>query len=127
MNWKVLISAGAFWSHGRAANDRLLAAGCKPIQSATPGPLGDQDLIPQLAECDAVIASSDTYSEPVLRECPNLKVISRWGVGIDSIDLKAATEAGIVVTNTPGAMVDAVADYTFGLLLSIARRIPEGD
>jgi D-3-phosphoglycerate dehydrogenase len=127
MNWNVLITAGAYWSHGRAANDRLLSAGCKPIRSAAAGPLGEQEFIPQLAACDAVVAASDIYTEQLFRECPNLKVVSRWGVGIDSIDLKAATEAGVVVTNTPGAMVDAVADYTFGLLLSIARRIPEGD
>ena len=59
--------------------------------------------------------------------CPELQVVSRCGVGIDSVDLKAATEAGVIVTNTPGAMTDAVADYTFALMLSLCRRIVEGD
>ena len=57
--------------------------------------------------------------------CPDLCVVSRCGVGIDSVDLAAATEAGVLVTNTPGAMTDAVADYTFALLLSAARRVAE--
>ncbi len=127
MNWKVLITARAFWTHGAAANDRLLSAGCTPIRSTNAGPLSAKELISELANCDAVVASSDIYTEEVYRECPQLKIISRWGVGIDSIELEAATRDGIVVTNTPGAMADSVADYTFGLLLSIARRIPEGD
>lgn len=128
MNWKVLITARASWTHGAAADDLLLSAGCTPIRS-TPraGPLIEQELIPQLAGCDAVIASGDTYNEEVFRECPNLKIVSRWGVGIDAIDLDAATRAGVVVTNIPGAMAEAVADYTFALLLAIARRIVEGD
>lgn len=127
MNWNVLITARAFWTDGAFANDLLSAAGCNTIRSAEAGPLGERDLIPQLTECDAVIASSDTYSTEVFRACTKLKVVSRWGVGIDAIDLKAATEAGVVVTNTPGVMAEAVADYTIGLLLAVARRIVEGD
>jgi phosphoglycerate dehydrogenase-like enzyme len=127
MNWKVLITAQAFWTHGGAANDLLAAAGCEVIHSANAGPLKEPSLIPELKQCEAVIASSDTYNAEVFRECPNLKIVSRWGVGIDSVDLNAATEAGVVVANTPGAMAEAVADYTFGLLLAVARRIPEGD
>jgi phosphoglycerate dehydrogenase-like enzyme len=56
-----------------------------------------------------------------------LKIISRCGVGYDSIDVAAATECGVVVTITPGAMTEAVADYTFGLILAVARKIPQGD
>jgi phosphoglycerate dehydrogenase-like enzyme len=127
MNWKVLITARAFWTHGAAANDLLVSAGCTTIRSTNAGPLIERDLIPELVGCDAVIASSDIYSDKVFGECPELKVVSRWGVGIDAIDLEAATQAGVVVSNTPGAMAEAVADYTFGLLLAIARRIVEGD
>ncbi len=128
MNWKVLITARASWTHGEAADELLLSAGCTPVRS-TPrsGPLIERDLIPQLVGCDAVIASGDNYNAEVFNSCPNLKVVSRWGVGIDAIDLDAATEAGVIVTNIPGAMAEAVADYTFALLLGIARRIPEGD
>jgi glyoxylate reductase len=56
-----------------------------------------------------------------------LKVVANVAVGYDNIDVRAATQRGIVVTNTPGAVTEATADLTWGLLLSIARRIAEGD
>jgi phosphoglycerate dehydrogenase-like enzyme len=127
MSWRVLVTARAFWANGSAATDLLVSAGCEVVHSAVAGPVPESDLIAQLSDRDAVIASSDPYTERVFTECPRLKLVSRCGVGIDSVDLKAATEAGVVATNTPGAMTEAVADYTFGLLLSLARRIVEGD
>ena len=127
MAWKVLVTARAFWTSSRATSELLPSAGCKVVRSAEAGPLPESELIAQLDGCDAVIASSDPYTERVFAACPRLKVVSRCGVGIDSVDLKAATKAGVVVTNTPGAMAEAVADYTFGLLLALARHIPAGD
>jgi phosphoglycerate dehydrogenase-like enzyme len=78
---------------------------------------------------DAVLASVETYSAEVFSSpaTSQLKIISRWGVGYDAVDLAAATANGIVVTNTPGFLDEAVADYTFALLLALARRIPEGN
>lgn len=127
MAWKVLVTARAFWVSGQAANDLLLESGCEVVRSPQAGPLPEDELITQLRGCDAVIASSDPYTARVFAACPWLKIVSRCGVGIDSVDLKAATEAGVVATNTPGAMTEAVADYTFGLLLALCRRIVEGD
>ena len=60
------------------------------------------------------------------KEARNLKVISRWGVGYDAIDVPAATRQGIVVAYTPGLLNEAVADFAFGLLLAMARRIHLG-
>ena len=57
----------------------------------------------------------------------DLRVISNMAVGFDNIDVKAATERGILVTNTPGVLTDATADLTWSLILSIARRVVEGD
>ena len=57
----------------------------------------------------------------------NLKVIANYAVGYDNIDVKAATQRKIPVTNTPGVLTDAVAEHTLSLLMSIARRIPESD
>jgi glyoxylate reductase len=56
-----------------------------------------------------------------------LKVVANVAVGYDNIDVPAATQRGVVVTNTPGVLTDTTADLTWGLLLSLARRIPEGD
>ena len=127
MGWNVLVTARAFWVSGDEARAALERAGCTIIQSPEAGPIPEPALIPLLEGADAVIASSDPYTARVLAESPALKVISRCGVGYDSIDLAAATECGVVVTITPGAMTDAVADYTLGLLLAVSRKIPQGD
>jgi phosphoglycerate dehydrogenase-like enzyme len=127
MGWDVLVTARAFWVSGQAAADDLEAAACRVIRSPEAGPVPEARLVGLLQPCDAVIASSDPYTASVFARCPRLKVVSRCGVGIDSIDIAAATDAGVVVTNTPGAMTDAVGDYTFALLLGITRRIHEGD
>jgi D-3-phosphoglycerate dehydrogenase len=74
-----------------------------------------------------MIAGMEPIEGALLEQCPNLRVISRFGVGYDNIDLAAATRQGIVVTYIPDAMVDAVADLTMGLLIALARRIPELD
>ncbi|MCW3096848.1 MAG: D-isomer specific 2-hydroxyacid dehydrogenase [Chthonomonadaceae bacterium] len=80
-----------------------------------------------LQGCDTVIASSEPYNARVFAACPQLKLVARCGVGTDAVDMAAAAEAGVVVTNTPGAMTEAVADYTFALMLGISRRLPESD
>lgn len=77
---------------------------------------------------DAIIAGHEPYTREVLELAPEtLKVISRYGVGYSTIDTKAAGERGIRVTNTPGANTDAVADMTLGLMISVARHIPQCD
>jgi len=64
--------------------------------------------------------------EELLEAAPNLRVISQSGVGYDSVDVEACTKKGVPFSNTPGVLVEATADLTFGLLLSAARRIHEG-
>src|SRR5688572_6592782 len=118
MSWKVVVTARAFWVSGKEARAALEAAGCTVVDAPVAGPLPIDDLIPLLRDADAVVASSDPYNQRVFSECPLLKVVSRCGVGYDSIDIPAATDSGVVVTITPGAMTEAVADYTFGLILA---------
>ena len=127
MSWKVLVTARAFWVSGQAAEAQLREAGCEVARSPRAGPLPEDELIALLQDCDAVIGSSDPYTARVFAECPRLKVVARCGVGTDSVDMDAAAKAGIIATNTPGAMTEAVADFTFALMLSLARRIAEGD
>lgn len=77
---------------------------------------------------DGIIAGVEVYSKEILSIAPkSLKVISRYGVGYEAIDVNTAKDLGIKVTNTPGVNADAVADLTFGLMLSIARKIPQYD
>ncbi|MDL1875160.1 D-glycerate dehydrogenase, partial [Cytophagia bacterium CHB2] len=58
---------------------------------------------------------------------PQLKIVANHAVGFDNIDLKAATERGVLITNTPGVLTDATADHAWALLFAIARRIPESE
>jgi phosphoglycerate dehydrogenase-like enzyme len=81
-----------------------------------------QRLLPGI---QAVYAGPDEFSAELLasQEAAELRIISRWGVGFERIDVDAATAHGIVIAYTPGMLDEAVADYTFALLLGIARRI----
>src|ERR1043165_7216068 len=127
-SWTVLLTARALSEVGTPAFEILKAAGCKLIIPAKKGPLPPNELLPQLEGIDAALCSPDRYSPEVFAapEARSLKIVSRWGVGYDSIDVPAATEAGVVVAYCPGILNDAVADCAFALLASAARRIHEG-
>jgi phosphoglycerate dehydrogenase-like enzyme len=130
MSWKILITAKApsIDEVGAQALGRLTEAGCEVIHPPKYGPLTVAELLPQLEGIDAVLAGMDPFNAEVLasKEAAHLKIISRWGIGIDAIDLPAAAKQGIVVANTPGLLNEAVADYAMGMLLAMARRIPQG-
>ena len=81
-----------------------------------------------LADADALIVRSAVdVDEKILRSAHKLRVIGRAGVGVDNIDLEAATKAGIAVMNTPGANAVAVAEHTLALMLALARHISRAD
>ncbi|GAB3632905.1 phosphoglycerate dehydrogenase [Microbacterium shaanxiense] len=86
-----------------------------------------QTLAPLLEAADAWIAGTGPVTAAHLDAAPNLRVVARYGVGTESVDLAAASDRGIPVTNTPGANADAVADHTIGLMLAAVRSIPDGD
>ena len=86
----------------------------------------DKDsLARELADADAIVVRSATFVDDAMMEkAPKLRVIGRAGVGVDNVDLDAATRRGIVVMNTPGGNAVAVAEHTFALMLAMARFIP---
>jgi len=87
-----------------------------------------EDLIKQIPEYDAVIVRSRTkITSSVIEAGKKLKVIGRAGIGVDNIDVEAASKKNIVVVNTPESSTQAVAELTIGLMLSLARKIPLGD
>jgi D-3-phosphoglycerate dehydrogenase len=87
--------------------------------------LSEKELMPYAGQIDGVISGDDRFSESVLQAfAPRLKVISKWGTGIDSIDQEAAASLGIKVFNTPDAFIDAVADSVMGYILAFARKLP---
>ncbi len=105
----------------------LADAGLELVDSPPRAPFDEDEIISLLEDFDGVVADSDAYTERVFAARPRLKLVSRWGVGIDSIDLDAATRHGVLVTNTPGIITDAVADLAFTFILALARRLKEGD
>ncbi len=87
--------------------------------------LSEAQLLDLAGQFDGALAGDDSYSRRVLAACaPRLKVVSKWGTGIDSIDQKAAAELGIMVGNTPNAFTLPVADTVLGYILAYARRGP---
>lgn len=87
----------------------------------------ESELLGEVSDVDAFIASTDEVTGRVIEAAGHLRVISRFGVGFDSVDVAAATRRGVVVTNTPGVMASSVADLVFGFMLSLARQIPFAD
>ncbi len=86
------------------------------------------ELAAEVAEAEALITLvSDPVTETVLEAAKKLKIVAQYAVGVDNIDRAAAAARGIVVTNTPNILTDAVADLTMALLLALARRVIEGD
>ena len=75
----------------------------------------------------AWIAGTSPIDDRHLAAAPNLKIVSRYGTGYDSVDLAAAARRGVIVTNTPGANAEAVADHTVGLMLAVLRHLVAGD
>ena len=89
---------------------------------------GREALREALQGCDGLLCLiSDRIDSELIRSNSQLKVISSCSVGVDHIDLAAASEQGIPVGNTPGVLTETTADLTFGLMLAAARRIAEGD
>lgn len=91
-------------------------------------PLDESVLAGLAQDADALITMlSDPVTARVLEAAPRLHIVAQYAVGFDNIDVEAAGQRGIVVTNTPGVLTDATADFAFTLLLAAARRIVEAD
>lgn len=89
------------------------------LQTKTP-----EEFLGEAADCDAIL---NTYAGPITAEAmekmPNCKIIARYGIGVDTIDVKAATEMGIIVTNNPTYCIQEVAEHAMALLLACARKV----
>jgi D-3-phosphoglycerate dehydrogenase len=111
----------------------------EPLSPAAIDLLGKQDWLelavadpktyePHLANCEALIVRSAVkVNAAVLAKAPKLRVIGRAGVGVDNVDLPAATAAGVLVMNTPGGNAVSVAEHALALMLGLARSIPEAN
>jgi len=100
----------------------------EPVAEIKSGLAKDEaEFISITSKVDAIMCSArPKMNRTVIEACPNLKIIAKYGVGTENIDIKAATDMGIPVTYNPGVNADAVATLTIGLLLSVVRRIQIG-
>ncbi|MGM0587761.1 MAG: phosphoglycerate dehydrogenase [Bacteroidota bacterium] len=86
--------------------------------------LSEAELLEFIEDIDGVIAGDDKFTARVFEQAPKLKVLSKWGTGIDSFDADAAQKHGVTICNTPGAFNEPVADQVWGYILAFARQIP---
>ena len=111
----------------RGALERLRAAAAVTVWPGD-GPPPTPAMRSALTDADALLSMvTDKIDAHTIENAPRLRVISNMAIGVDNIDLDAATRAGIAVGHTPGVVTDATADLAFGLLMATARRIAEAD
>jgi D-3-phosphoglycerate dehydrogenase / 2-oxoglutarate reductase len=123
MSWRILISAPYFLPSLEHYRAQLEAQGMELVIAHVRERLSEAELLPLVTTIHGAICGDDQFTERVLRAAVNLRVISKWGTGIDSIDTNAAARLGIRVCNTPDAFTDCVADSTLGYILNFARQL----
>ena len=93
-----------------------------------PSPPFPAELLARAREADGLLSQlTERVDGPLLDACPRLVAVSNFAVGVDNVDLAAATERGVPVGHTPGVLTEATADMAWALMLSAARRLPEAD
>jgi D-3-phosphoglycerate dehydrogenase / 2-oxoglutarate reductase len=113
---------------GSEAESQLRTLGNVTVHSER-GADEEAELIKRICDAEAVVnlRAYAKFTEPVISACPNLRLISVWGTGIDHIDHAACEARGVTVANTPGVNAHSVAEHTMALMLAFARRIPWND
>lgn len=121
----MLVTSRSFSSGEVDLAGELREAGCRTVTGPADHDL--EALRPLLADARAWIAGTGPVTAAHFDAAPRLEIVARYGVGVDAVDLAAAAERGVLVTNTPGANTGAVADHTVALLLAALRDVPAGD
>jgi len=125
MRWRVLVSAPYF----QPAIDKFRAVfdahSAEIVLPQVHERLSEIELLSLVGEIDGVVAGDDQFSRKVIQKAiPRLKVISKWGTGVDAFDHEACREFGVVICNTPDAFTHPVADSVMGYVLNFARKLP---
>ncbi|MGG1598184.1 hydroxyacid dehydrogenase [Paenibacillus naphthalenovorans] len=104
--------------------ERLEQAGLEVIYPEQPV---DDRLLEVPEDCDAILIRTAQIGRQVIEQCPQLKVIARHGIGVDNIDMAAASEKGIFVTNVPRSNTNSVAEHVVGMMIALAHHIVKAD
>ena len=124
---KILVTPTSFLKPQNAEAQRMVEEFADEVIYNDLGvPLAGDQIIDRLDGVDGYIAGVDYITADVIERMPDtVKVISRYGAGVDRVDIDACTKKGIIVTNTPGANSVAVCELAFGLMLAVSRNIPK--
>ena len=125
MPYRILVTARSFAKTPGAHHDYLAANGCTVDLRAPDHPLDSAGLAALLPGYDGVILGLDQCDAGAIAAADQLRVISRYGVGMENVDLEAAAARGITVTNTPNTNNVSVAELAIGLIFALARNIPQ--
>lgn len=120
---RVLVTPTSYGKYDERLTTELEARVGEVVYNTTGKPLSANQLIEMIAEFDGYIAGLDEITAGVIEAAERLRVIARYGVGVDNVELDAAEAAGIVVTNTPGANSASVAELAVGLMIATARNV----
>lgn len=124
---KVLTSPSSMGQCGSEPFDLLRENGYEVINNPYGRKLTEDEVIELAKECVGIVAGVEPLTPRVMDALPNLKCISRVGVGMDNVDLEYAKQKGIIVVNTPDGPTRGVAELTLAMTLSLLRRIPQAD
>ena len=124
---KIAITTSSFARYSDEPLKLLEKAGVEYIMNDKGRALTEEEAMQFLKGCDGVAAGTEPLTRKVMDALPDLKVISRCGTGMDSVDRAAAAEKGIAVRNTPDGPTLAVAELTMGLILTLLRQVPHQD
>jgi D-3-phosphoglycerate dehydrogenase len=127
MKWKVLISSAHMQLQLDKYRKLLEQNNIEADTIIRPQFVPEADFLEIVEPYDAIVSSDDEITDKVLARAKNLKVISKWGVGLNSIDLESAKRRGIAVYNSPGAFSESCANMVFSYLLHFARRVSDQD
>src|SRR5438874_10527903 len=117
-----------FTAHYPSIAREVLSPHADLVEHPTEHERTEDEIIMILSEADAAITLlSDPLTRRVLASNPNLRMIANYAVGYNNVDVTAARELGITITNTPGVLTEATADLTMALILAVTRRLVEGD
>ncbi len=119
----VLVTPTSYGKHDETLRGELEATVGRVTYNPGAKPLTSAQLQALLGDVDGFIAGLDAIDAASLAAAPNFRVVARYGVGVDNVDLEAAQAGGIVVTNTPGANAGSVAELAIALMLDLLRPI----
>jgi D-3-phosphoglycerate dehydrogenase len=127
LGFKVLITPRSFEHIKDKFLELLKDAEIEVVMNPYGRVIKEDEMVELIKDMDGIIVGIDPITKRVIYNASKLKVISKYGVGVDNIDLESAKERNIVVTNTPNANSNAVAELTVGLIISVLRNIPLSD